>query len=168
MEPETESRLEEIAKEINNSGETLLDKAKRISYIPLAVYYGGVLRREYQKKFAEKIKWREKTLTTSNAVIFGLFTSAMYYGSGEAAGSFGNMDFIKNLENILASRAAEFLGTTSRDVLYSLSGFNLAQTLFRIAYSQATEKAIASFSILGAFANAGYFAVNGLLKRKKS
>jgi len=169
MRIDEENRLENIARRVNEQGNSsLTDRIKRISYIPLAVYYGGVLRREYQKGFAEKISWKEKNLTISNALIFGLGASAVYYSGAETVFSFENIQFLKNLKHDIVSEIATFLGTTSKNVLYGYAWFNLMQSCFRVAYAQITRKLIASFCVSSVFLNAAHSRVSRLLKKRKA
>jgi len=160
-------QLEDIVKGINDSEKSSLrDRVKKISYIPLAVYYGGILRRKYQKEFAERINWKEKNLTISNALFFGLGGSLLYYFGGDGAiGFFENLDVIESIENYIILGVADFLGVASKNILYSYIGFNTVQNLFRIGYSQTTGKSMASLSFIGAIANTGHMSAVYLRKR---
>ena len=88
-------RLEDIANGINdsrNSGDGLSKILLVLKYIP-AVYYGALLKQEDQERFADGISWKPKTLTTVNAIVLGLGTSAAHYFVGNEI-----MDFIRDLD----------------------------------------------------------------------
>ena len=148
-----ESRLEKIVNGINNSDLSLSGKIKRMAYIPFVITYGGVLKQHYQREFAKKINWKEKNLTISNAVFLGLGTSFLFYFIGKEAYSFGNSEYIQNLNNAAVSWTASLLGITSKTLLHTHAYLDGLQSLFRIGYSYSTGKAIASFSLSGAVFN---------------
>jgi hypothetical protein len=160
-----EGGLEEIVNGINNSDLSLSGKIKRMTYVPLAVAYAGLLKQEYQKAFARKIGWKEKNLTISNATFFGLGSSVLFYFLGEGASSLGNSGYIQDLNNAAVSWTANLFGTTSKTILHAHAYFDGIQSLFRIGYSYLTEKAIASFSLSGAIGNIAQYTLISLKKK---
>ena len=167
MGPNIDSKLEKIANGINNSDKTTLGGIKRVLYIPVAVYFGGAPRRKYQKKFADKIGWKEKNLTIANAIIFGIGGSLEYYLGGMATrGFFDDQAFIKNLESNFFSGFGDAFGVSAQAFFYTLATFDLLQSIGRVVYSQLTGKAIVSISLLGAVTNAGNYTYNFIKKRQ--
>ena len=160
-----ESKLEKIVNGINNSDLFLSGRIKRMAYIPFAIIYGGVLRQDYQRKFAEKINWKEKNLTISNAIFLGLGKSFLYYLIGKEAYSFGNSEYIQNLNNAVVLGTASLIGITSKTLLHTHAYLDTLQSLFRIGYSCLTEKAIASFSLSGAACNTIHASVSFASKK---
>ncbi len=106
----------------------------------------GSQRRERQAEVAIGIGWKEKDLTTTNAVVFGIAIPSLY--------ALGNY--------LLGDNFGRYI----QDVLYGYPGFNFAQSLFRIAYSQITKEAIGSIGVwngLGIIQDT----IKGELKRAK-
>ncbi len=169
MSRKDEGRLERIAGGINNSEHNSFgDKLKKIPYILLAVYYGGVLVPEYQEEFAERIGGDSKNLTMANATIFGLGGSALYFfGGGELLEFFGTINPLKDAENYFVVAISNMLGVTAKTLLNAYVSYNTLQSLGRIGYSQKTKKAAPSFSFNGAIFNGGHASFR-LLKRSKA
>ncbi|MFH1326641.1 MAG: hypothetical protein ABIH59_00755 [archaeon] len=145
--------LKEIAFNIKHTPSFI----KRILWFFLAIYYGGVLKEKYQKWFADKINWQPKSITILNALIFGVGWAFLYFfGRGEIS-SF----FLK----VLASEIAKWFNLTLKSVLDLYTSYNFLQNLIRIFYSQSTNRAIASFNVLGAVLNFVHWI--GVLFKKK-
>jgi hypothetical protein len=150
MESETESKLETMALEINGvKHDSLLKQTKKIPHLVYVLDVGGSLVRRYQAKIAKNMDWEEKNLTIANAIIFGLGSSTLHL-----TGAYFFGDEVRD---------------SARHTFYYYQSFNIVQSLFRIAYSQRTGKAIGSISMFGLFFNPIY-AVKELvnfLKRDK-
>jgi len=145
--------LNKIASGIKNTHNFI----KKILWFLLAIYYGGVLKEKYQKWFAEKIRWQPKNLTITNALIFGIGGSLLYF--------FGREEVSNFLLRVLASEVAEWLNLTIKSVLDFYTSYNFLQQIVRIFYAQSTSRAIASFNSLGAVANFVHW-LGVLFKRK--
>ena len=151
MGTDVEGKLEKIVLEINGIGhDTFSKKIKKVPKIIYVLDVGGSLLRRYQSKLAQQMGWKEKNLTTANAVIFGLGGSAVYL--------------------VGAYFFRDDLNDSARHLFYYYHSFNIAQSLFRITYSQITRKAIGSISMLGVLFNPIYATkdlVNYLKNRKR-
>jgi hypothetical protein len=164
-----ESGLEQIIAEVShhNSKGSWSVKKKLLLYAPF-IFYAGMLKRTHQKRYAERIGWKEKNLTLANAFLFGLGMSALKYSGAETVGIMENSEFFSNISDRSISYMANLLGTTSKNFLYGYSMFDAVQSIFRIGYSQMTDKAIASFCIPGLFANLGQSSVSYFVRKRKA
>ena len=125
---------------------SMAGRTKKVLDFIYTVDVGGSLIREYQRRIAERIGWKEKNLTIANATIFGLGGSAVYF--------IGNYFFGDNA------------GNSFQDVFYGYPGFVFAQSLARITYAQITRKAIGSISVYNLVGSPIYAIKDFIVNRK--
>lgn len=140
-------RLEDMAREINEkTDDSLRGKTKRTIYLGYVIGIGGSTISKYQKRLAKAIGWKEKNLTTANAVI-GLANSALFYWGAWEVG--------------------DNLGGGLMVFLYSYPTLNTLQSIVRISYSQFTGKSLPSISLSAAVGTLGYVLEDLVRGRKK-
>lgn len=127
---------------------SLINKAKKLAYLFYIVDVGGTLLPKYQRRYTQRLGWKEKNLTLANATFCGIAPSLLYFG--------GNYFF-----------GDDIAGKTFQDVSYSYPGFMFGQSILRTALSQITKKPMAAISIIGIFGNIGY-TIADFVKKKKA
>ena len=139
-------RLEGIVEKANDKTDNSLSgRAKRVFYKFYAVDVGEALLPKYQRQTAERLGWKEKNLTITNVVIFGIGTSLVHslmihFGVGEAN---------QSLE----------------DSFYFYHQLNALQSMLRVGYAQITSKSCPSIGLIS-LVNIPY-AVSDLVKSRR-
>ncbi len=153
-----EEKLGRIANRINDRGKAFGNETLRLGFwVPVGIYLGGAAKRKYQKWFADKIGWDEKTLTTLNASIFGPLGSIERMTEGMILAYLKNPNFFQDLEKNFFSGLYDSAGLNLQTLFYSWAVFNFLQSTGRVIYSQKKGKSITSFSLSGIASNLAFY-----------